>query len=246
MGHKHKITLQTPVVPETPIVEEAEVVEAEEAIVEAEEFSPEYKKLVAQLEKEKESEEALEAKGGEIEDPVELAISQIPDEEMKQKALESYRKTKREAVRNVAAKAFAAFNEECGTALPELILQLAKKHSADLTGRKLIISFPSADKHLFSNIVAKGGNGGGGSRAGGNGFRKVFTTETGEKLAYQSVSFEGASYTSLNALATAKGWKYNGRANGTQAVTVLQNQDGEAIGKNTAELKDGVVVITEA
>lgn len=250
MGHRHKVTLQKPGKQAVPPAETEEV-KAETEVAETEVAETEVVETEVKAETEEVKAETTPEEGGENEpepqDDVELAISQIPDEELRQKAFASYQKTKQEAVRNKAAKAFVAFDTECKTAVPELILQLAKKHSADLTGRKLIITFPSLDKPLFSNIVAKGGNGSGrsGGRSG-NGFGKVFTSDTGEKLAYQSVSFQGETFSSLNALATAKGWKYNGRANGTQAVTVLQDKDGKDIGKNKVELKDGVVVVSEA
>lgn len=134
---------------------------------------------------------------------------------------------------------------------------IAAEFGVDLKGRKLVIDYPATAElteegewgnPAVSSLVSRGkasGNGGGGK---GNGFGKVFTTESGEKMAYQTVSYrengKAEGFSSLSALAMAKGWKYNGRTNGTQACTVLQDMEAKPIGACKAELQDGVVIVT--
>ena len=187
-------------------------------------------------------------------------ISQIEKAEEREPLLVEARKLIVDAEHGQAkakAKAFVPFNEAVKERLPKFLADIATEFAVDLKGRKLVITYPATAEMTeqgqwgnpcCSSLVAgRGGNGNGGGRNGG-GFGKVFTTPTGDKMPYQTVSYRDngntETHSSLSALATAKGWKYNGRANGTQACTELQNMDAKPIGKCKAELQEGVVIIT--
>ena len=187
-------------------------------------------------------------------------ISQIEKPEEREPLLVEARKLIVDAEHGQAkakAKAFVPFNEAVKERLPKFLADIATEFAVDLKGRKLVITYPATAEMTeegqwgnpcCSSLVAgRGGNGNGGGRNGG-GFGKVFTTPTGDKMPYQTVSYRDngntETHSSLSALATAKGWKYNGRANGTQACTELQDTDAKPIGKCKAELQEGVVIIT--
>ncbi len=104
---------------------------------------------------------------------LEQAVQALP-EGLREKALEELRKLTEQAKKNEAAKAFVAFDnalKDVENGLPKFIGDLAKKYGADLSSRRITITYPDG-KFAYTNSPK-------GSKNGGNG-RKGFPAGGGE------------------------------------------------------------------
>lgn len=157
--------------------------------------------------------ETEKPEGGEPDekDSLEAILNALPDE-MRAKALEQVKKLREQAFRAEGSKKWVEFdkalkNEADG--LPKFIGDLAEKHGVDLTGRRVVITYP-AGKFNYSNSP-KGSSSSSSNRTG-------FPTSWGE------ATYEGNTHKSPSALATSLGLQITGHRD---MIDVFQSQGYE-------------------
>ncbi len=118
-----------------------------------------------------------------------------------------------------APKRLAEAEAEVSATLPAWLEAIASKHKTSFAGRKLVVVFRSAPKEGESPLAVSFGPevevipaSSGGRKGGGHGFRShgevVHHPEAGKEI----------HFASLNAMAKAYGWKYEGRPTAQIAV----------------------------
>jgi len=155
--------------------------------------------------------------------------------ELRAKAEEQLRKLVETQGRAEAAKQWVAFDKEMKEKLGEFIDGIAKTHGVDLTGRRIVITYPDG-KFNYTHGAKGTATGNGGGRKDGSSFTN-----------HGKVEQEGLAYTSLHHLATVMGWQYEGRRTAFQAVEEPQELGTKKpLGfKNSIERReDGVLVVT--
>lgn len=154
--------------------------------------------------------------------------------ELKLKAQEQLRKLVETQNRAESAKQWVAFDKEMQETLGEFIDGIAKKHEVDLTGRRIVITYP--DGKFSYTHGSKGTAGNGGGRTGGGGF-----------TSHGKVQGEYGEHNSLHALAVNQGWQYEGRRTAWEAIEKPQVLDTKvSLGfTNSIENKEGVLIVTK-
>lgn len=154
LGKESEATEEATEVTETP----EEATEGSEATEEATEEAKETTEDTAETTETEETTEASEeTPKSEEEQSLEELVAGLP-EELREKALEQIGKLRVQASKNEAAKAFAEFDKALKdeeTGLPKFLGDLIAKHHVDLSGRKIVITYPDG-KFNYSNSPKNG------------------------------------------------------------------------------------------
>ena len=155
--------------------------------------------------------------------------------ELRAKAEEQLKKLLQTQERTEANKHWTGFDKamqdaECGVG--KFVEALANEHRVDLTGRRIVITFPDGKFHYTHGVKGTASE----SKGNGSGF-----------TSHGKVELDGISYMSLHDLAGKMGWQYEGRRTAFQAV-----EEPQELGtkkpldfKNSIERReDGVLVVT--
>ena len=139
--------------------------------------------------------------------------------------MEMVEKVERQGKSTANAKALVQFDTWARAELGKVILANAVELGADLTGQRVVCSFPAGEEPKFSRApIGKGKE----SSGGGNGTREGFPAGWG-KTDYEADSKTQES-NSPNALAETLGYKYNGQRSALHAfLTPKGREDGKAL-----------------